>query len=53
VRRLFLFVNSDRRHSYCLYEVPSADMIATAVKRVGLPAHTVVEVNRISADAYT
>jgi hypothetical protein len=52
VRWLFSFLSADRRRSYCLYEAPSPDMIVAAAKRVGIPADTVVEVNRISADMY-
>jgi hypothetical protein len=52
VRWLFSFLSADRRRSYCLYGAPSADMIVTVAKRVGIPADTVVEVNSISADMY-
>ncbi len=52
VRWLFSFLSADRRRSYCLYEAPSPDMIVAAAKRVGIPADSVVEVNRISADMY-
>jgi len=52
VRWLFSFLSADRRRSYCLYEAPSPDMIVAAAKRVGIPADSVVEVNRISAEMY-
>lgn len=52
VRWMFSFLSADRRRSYCLYEAPSPDMIVAAAKRAGIPADTVVEVNRISADMY-
>ena len=49
---LFSFLSTDRRCSDCLYEAPSPDMIIAAAKRAGIPADTVVEVDRISADMY-
>ncbi len=52
VRWLFSFLSADRRRAYCLYEAPSPDMIVAAARRVGIPADSVVEVNRISADMY-
>jgi hypothetical protein len=52
VRWLFSFLSADRRRSYCLYEAPAPDTIVAAAKRAGIPADTVVEVNRISADMY-
>jgi hypothetical protein len=52
VRWLFSFLSADRRRSYCLYEAPSPDTIVAAARRVGIPADSVVEVNRISADMY-
>ncbi len=52
VRWLFSFLSADRRRSYCLYEAPSPDMILAAARRAGIPADSVVEVNRVSADMY-
>lgn len=43
-------LSTDRRCSDCLCEAPSPDMIIAAAKRAGIPADTVVEVDRISAD---
>jgi len=48
VRWLFSFLSADRRRSYCLYEAPSPDAIVAAAKRAGVPADTIVEVNRVS-----
>jgi Protein of unknown function (DUF4242) len=52
VRWLFSFLSADRRRSYCLYEAPSAEAIMAAARRAGIPADSVVEVSRISADMY-
>lgn len=52
VRWLFSFLSADRRRSYCLYEAPSPDTIRAAAKRVGIPADSVVEVDRISPETY-
>ena len=52
VRWLFSFLSADRRRSYCLYEAPSAEAIMSAARRAGIPADSVVEVSRISADMY-
>ncbi len=48
VRWLFSFLSADRRRSYCLYEAPSPDAIITAAKRAGVPADSIVEVDRVS-----
>ncbi len=48
VRWLFPFLSADRRRSYCLYEAPSPDAIMAAAKRAGVPADTIVEVDRVS-----
>ncbi len=45
VRWLFSFLSADRRHTYCLYEAPSAEAIRRAAVRAGLPADVVVEVS--------
>jgi hypothetical protein len=52
VRWLFSFLSADRHRSYCLYEAPTPDAIMAAARRAGIPADTVVEVDRISADMY-
>ncbi len=48
VRWLFSFLSADRRRSYCLYEAPSPDAIIAAAKRAGVPADSIVEVDRVS-----
>lgn len=50
VRWVFSFLSADRRHTYCLYEAPSADAILSAAKRSNLPADAVVEVGGASPD---
>jgi len=52
VRWLFSFLSADRRRSYCLYEAPSADSVLAAARRAGIPADSVIEVDRISADMF-
>ena len=52
VRWLFSFLSADRRRSYCLYEAPSSDAVLAAARRVGIPADSVIEVDRISADMF-
>ena len=52
VRWLFSFLSADRRRSYCLYEAPSADSVLAAALRAGMPADSVIEVDRISADMF-
>ena len=49
---LFSFLSADRRRTYCLYEAQSPEAIIAAAKRAGIPADSVVEVDRISADMY-
>jgi hypothetical protein len=44
VRWLFSFLSADRRRTYCLYEAPSPEAIATAARRANLPSDAVVEV---------
>jgi uncharacterized protein DUF4242 len=48
VRWLFSFLSADRRRSYCLYEAPSPDAIIAAAQRAGVPADSIVEVDRVS-----
>jgi hypothetical protein len=48
VRWVFSFLSADRRHTYCLYEAPSADALLSAAKRVNLPADAIVEVGPAS-----
>ena len=50
VRWVFSFLSADRRHTYCLYEAPSADAILSAAKRSNLPADAIVEVGGASPD---
>jgi Protein of unknown function (DUF4242) len=50
VRWVFSFLSADRRHTYCLYEAPSADAILTAAKRSNLPADAIVEVGPASPE---
>ncbi len=50
VRWVFSFLSADRRHTYCLYEAPSADALLSAAKRVNLPADTIVEVGPASPE---
>jgi hypothetical protein len=51
VRWLYSFLSADRRKTYCLYEAPSAEAIARAAERAGLPADVIVEVtDMIQAD---
>lgn len=52
VRWLFSFLTADRRKTYCLYEAPSAEAIRVAARRANLPADTVVEVKRFSAESF-
>ena len=48
VRWLYSFLSADRRHAYCLYEAPSADVIRAAAKRT-LPTDAIVEVSPTTA----
>ena len=51
VRWLYSFLSVDKRKTYCLYEAPSAEAIARAAERAGLPADVIVEVtDTIQAD---
>ena len=50
IRWVFSFLSADRRHTYCLYEAPSADAILAAAKRSNLPADAIVEVGPASPD---
>jgi hypothetical protein len=50
VRWVFSFLSADRRHTYCLYEAPSADALLSAAKRVNLPADAIVEVGPASPE---
>lgn len=52
VQWLFSFLTADRRKTYCLYEAPSPDAIRAAAERARLPADAVLEVERVSADAF-
>jgi hypothetical protein len=49
---LFSFLSADKKKTYCLYEAPSAEPIREAARRLGLPADVVVEVEKISPEAY-
>jgi hypothetical protein len=50
IRWVFSFLSADRRHTYCLYEAPSADALLSAAKRVNLPADAIVEVGPASPE---
>jgi hypothetical protein len=50
VRWVFSFLSADRRHTYCLYEAPSADAIVAAAQRLNLPADAIVEVGPASPE---
>ena len=50
IRWVFSFLSADRRHTYCLYEAPSADAIISAAKRLNLPADAIVEVGPASPE---
>ena len=45
VRWVFSFLSADRRHTYCLYEAPSADAIMAAAQRANIPADAVSKSN--------
>ena len=47
---LFSFLSADRRHTYCLYEAPSPEVIAATARRAGIPADAIVEVDAASAE---
>jgi hypothetical protein len=49
-RWLFSFLSADRRHTYCLYEAPSADAIRAAAQRANVPADAIVEVSPASPE---
>ena len=49
VRWVFSFLSADKLKSYCLYEASSPDAILAAARRAGLPADSVVEVDRVEA----
>ena len=49
VRWLYSFLSADKRHAYCLYEAPSADVIRAAAKRT-LPTDAIVEVSASTAE---
>jgi hypothetical protein len=50
VRWLFSFLSADRRHTYCLYEAPSAEAIRAAARRADVPADAIVEVGPASPE---
>jgi Protein of unknown function (DUF4242) len=50
VHWVFSFLSADRRHTYCLYEAPSAEAIRVAARRSNLPADAIVEVGAASAE---
>src|ERR1044072_3773363 len=49
VRWLSSSLSADKRHAYCLYEAPSADVIRAAAKRT-LPTDAIVEVSATSPE---
>ena len=52
VQWIYSFLTADRMQSYCLYEAPSPEALITAAHAAGLPADVIVEVSRVSADAF-
>ena len=44
VRWLYSFLSADKRHAYCLYEAPSAEVLVAASKRTA-PADAIVEIS--------
>jgi Nickel responsive protein SCO4226-like len=52
VRWLYSFLSADAKKTYCLYEAPSAEAIRDAARRLGMPADTIVECSRISAEVF-
>jgi hypothetical protein len=50
VHWLFSFLSADRRHTYCLYEAPSAEAIRAAARRANVPADVIVEVGPASPE---
>lgn len=53
VRWVFSFLTADKRKTYCLYEASSPDAILAAARRAGLPADSIVEVERVEAAMFT
>jgi hypothetical protein len=53
VRWVFSFLTADKRKSYCLYEAASPAAILAAARRAGLPADSIVEVDRVEAAMFT
>jgi len=51
VHWLYSFLSADKKKTYCLYEAQSAEAIREAAKRLGLPADTIVEVDRLQPEA--
>jgi hypothetical protein len=51
VQWLFSFLTADKRKTYCLYEATSPEAIRTAAERAQLPADSIIEVERVTADA--
>jgi hypothetical protein len=49
---LFSFLSADKKKTYCLYEAPTAELIREAARRLGLPADSIMEVERISPEAF-
>jgi hypothetical protein len=47
VRWLHSFVSADKKRSYCLMEAPSAESVAAASRRNGLPADVITEVGEL------
>jgi uncharacterized protein DUF4242 len=52
VEWLYSFVTADQKKSYCLFEAPDAESIAEAARRNNLPADVIVEVGRMSPEAF-
>ncbi len=53
VRWVFSFLRADKLKSYCLYEASSPDAIFAAARLAGLPADSVVEVERVEAAMFS
>jgi hypothetical protein len=53
VRWVFSFLTADKRKSHCVYEASSPDAILVAALRAGLPADSIVEVERVEAAMFT
>lgn len=46
VRWIKSFLSADRKKTFCLYEAASAEAIRSAAEKAGIPADTIIEVDR-------